>query len=170
MAVSIDSFAGETGSAAADFFDWQPEGAPIAVHMHRDAIDGITRDVVEGLKSLPRRGLEVGGLLLGRVIGEAVWIERYKRIDSNHRFGPQYILDEEDRIVLESTANSILEAGELSVVGLYRSQTRPGFEIDDADRELIRRYFADPNDSGAADSAGKFSRPRSPVLHPSGFA
>jgi hypothetical protein len=146
MAVSIERFASETGSGAAEYFDWRPEAAPFAIHMHRDAIDGITRDVIEGVKSLPRRGLEIGGLLLGHIIAGSVWIERYKRIDSNHRFGPQYILDDADRTVLESTAASILEAGELSVVGLYRSQTRPGFDIDEADRELIRRYFADPHD------------------------
>jgi len=146
MTVTNDRFASETGSSAADFFDWRPEDAPFAVHMHRDAIDGITRDVIEGLKSLPRRGLEVGGLLLGRVIGDSVWIERYKRILSNHRFGPQFILDDEDRIVLESTASSILEAGELAVVGFYRSHARADFDLDDADRDLVHRYFADLHD------------------------
>jgi TonB family protein len=146
MTVTNDRFASETGSSAADFFDWRPEDARFAVHMHRDAIDGITRDVIEGVKSLPHRGLEVGGLLLGRVIGDSVWIERYKRILSNHRFGPQYILDDEDRIVLESTARSILEAGELAVVGFYRSHARADFDLDDADRDLVHRYFADPHD------------------------
>src|SRR5207248_383215 len=49
----------------AEYFHWNPEGAPFSVHMQLDAIDGIARDVIEGVKMLPRYGLEVGGLLLG---------------------------------------------------------------------------------------------------------
>jgi hypothetical protein len=117
--------------------------------MHLDAVDGIVRDVIEGFKTLPRRGLEVGGLLLGRVVpGDrpTVWIERYQRIPCEHRFGPQFVLDEEDRHALESAAVDISQSGELSVIGLYRSHTRGGFGLEEPDFDLMNRYFADSSD------------------------
>ena len=117
--------------------------------MHLDAVDGIVRDVAEGFKSLPRRGLEVGGLLLGRVkMAErpTVWIERYQRIPCEHKFGPQFILDDSDKDGLEKAAAGILENGDLAVVGLYRSHTREGFDLEEPDFELVRRYFSDPSD------------------------
>ena len=135
--------------AGACYFDWEPEGSPISIHMHLDAMDGIARDVLEGFGTLPRRGLEVGGLLLGRVMGGSrptTWIERYQPIVCAHRFGPQFILDSHDTKALENAAARIFEGGELSVVGFYRSHTRLGFQLEASDFDLIRRYFSDPSD------------------------
>src|SRR4051794_16546366 len=65
--------------------------ANFSVRMHLDAVDGIARDVAEGVKSLPRRGVEIGGLLLGNLRREggiaAVQVERYQRLVCGHRFG-----------------------------------------------------------------------------------
>ncbi len=135
--------------AELEYFNWDPEGSPVSIHLHLDAIDGIVRDVAEGFKSLPRRGLEVGGLLLGRVeTGDRprIWIEKYQRIECEHKFGPQFILDEGDKAGLEQAAASILAGGELAIVGLYRSHTRDGFQLEDPDFELTRRYFSDSSD------------------------
>ena len=132
-----------------EYLDWHPEDSPVAVHIQLDAVDGILHDVVEGFKALPRRGLEVGGLLLGRVeTGDkpAVWIERYQRISCQHRFGPQFLLDDDDRRELEKAAAVILQSGDTAVVGLYRSHTREGFQLEEPDFDLIGRYFSDPSD------------------------
>jgi hypothetical protein len=117
--------------------------------MHLDAVDGIARDVMEGFKALPRRGVEVGGLLLGKVIGSEhpdVWIERYQRIECRHRFGPQFVLDDSDHAALEEAAQRIAASTELAVVGLYRSHTRSGFQLEEPDLELVGRYFSDRSD------------------------
>lgn len=127
-----------------DYSEWNPEGAPVSIHMHLDAVDGMLRDLNESLASV-----EVGGLLLGRVkAGEkpAVWIDRYERIPCGHKLGPRFLLDAPDQVALEQAANGILAAGELAVVGLYRSHLRDDFVLDDADLELIRRYFSDASD------------------------
>ena len=47
-----------------EYFTCESEAGCVVVHMHLDAVDGIARDVVEGLTS-PRHGVEAGGLLLG---------------------------------------------------------------------------------------------------------
>lgn len=149
MTVVHDEATGPLGLTDAEYLHWNPEDSPVSVHMHLDAVDGIVRDVIEGFESLPRRGLEVGGLLLGRVQpGDktTVRIEQYQRVACEHKFGPQFLLDTADQLELEKSAGAILAGGELSVVGLYRSHTREGFQLEVADFELIRRYFSDASD------------------------
>jgi Gram-negative bacterial TonB protein C-terminal len=131
-----------------DYAEWNPEGAQLSIHMHLDAVDGMLRDLNEGSAAL-----EVGGLLLGRVRlsdkpGDkpAVWIDRYERIPCAHRLGPRFLLDESDVAALERAAADVLAAGEVAVVGLYRSHLRDGFDLEDSDFELIRRYFSDSSD------------------------
>src|SRR5438132_553130 len=97
--------------AEAAYLKWDsPEAPPnstaVSIHLHRDVVDGLARDVVEGSTAL-----ETGGLLLGRLersavrpIILAVWIERYKRIPCGHRLGPDFILDDEDKAGLEAIA------------------------------------------------------------------
>jgi TonB family protein len=166
MALSLGEALQPMDLTEAGYFDWDPAGSPVSVHMHPDAVDGLVRDVSEGFKSLPRRGLEVGGLLLGRIESgdrPTVWIERYQRISCEHQFGPQFILDDSDKAELEKAAGAILAGGELAVVGLYRSHTREGFQLEEPDFELVRRYFSDPSDlillikpEGASDSSARF--------------
>lgn len=132
-----------------EYLHHEPEAAGPGIHMHIDAVDGIARDVIEGFKAIPRRGVEVGGLLLGKVIGSEhpdVWIERYQRLECQHRFGPQFMLDEQDHAALEEAAQRIAASTELSVIGLYRSHTRPGFQLEASDLELVNRYFGDSSD------------------------
>ncbi len=128
-----------------DYSEWNPEGAALSIHMHLDAVDGILRDLNDGPVSV-----EIGGLLLGRVKlsdkpGDkpAVWIDRYERIPCAHEYGPRFLLDASDHAALERAAADILAAGEVAVVGLYRSHLRDGFDLDEHDYELIRRYLSD---------------------------
>lgn len=149
MALSVGDRSRPMDLTEAEYFDWDPAGSPVSIHIHRGAVDRLVRDVTEGFKSLPRRGAEVGGLLLGRVAAgdrPIVWIERYQRIPCEHKFGPQFVLDDADRAELEKSAAAILEGRELAVVGLYRSHTREGFQLEAPDFELVRRYFCDPSD------------------------
>jgi proteasome lid subunit RPN8/RPN11 len=138
---------GQTGtsdSITAEYLNWEAAGGRFVVHMHREAIDGLARDVIERSEGLP---VEVGGLLLGHAgRGErpVVWIERYQRIDCEHRAGPHFILDEKDHRTLERAASE--RSGDLSVVGIYRSHIRPGFQLEPPDFELTDRYFKDPED------------------------
>jgi len=148
MTVSIDP--PETADPIdVEYLRWDAVDSPVMIRMHLDAVDGIARDVVEGFRALPGRGLEVGGLLLGRVQpGERpiVWVERYQRIECEHREGPRFVLDDTDLAGFEQVAMSIAAAGELNVIGLYRSHTRPGFELEEPDLRLFDRYFNDPTD------------------------
>lgn len=128
---------------AAEYFSWKSESG-VRVHIHLDAMDGIARDVIERSQGLP---VEVGGLLLGQVTrGEkpAIWIERYQRVECEHRSGPNFVLESDELAGLETLAAGL--QGDLSVVGFYRSHLRPGFGLEAPDRELIARYFRDQED------------------------
>ena len=148
MALSL----GQTGTADsvdAEYFNWESSDRRFMIHMHLDAIDGLARDLIEGV---PR---EVGGILLGQVgRGErpVVWIERYQRVETGQRQGTSFVLDDEDHAAFERAARSLSDNGELTVVGYYRTHLRPGFQLEDPDRELISRYFADKRDVLFADS------------------
>src|ERR1700744_818245 len=131
-----------------EYFDWEPDGSPVSIHMHRDTIDAISRDVTDAWKTLARPVLETGGLLLGRVeAGErpTVWINRYQPVECRHKAGPRFVLDEEDKAGLEKAAAEVL-AGETAVVGFYRSHLRDGLQLEDSDFDLVRRYFSDAAD------------------------
>jgi TonB family protein len=135
--------------AETEYLDWGPAGSPVSIHMHMGAVDGITRDVMEGLGNGPRRDVEVGGLLLGRVESGSqyvVWIERYQRISCSYTYGPHFVLDAADTTSLEEAATSIFDTRDMAVVGLYRSHIRQGLQLEEADFDLIRRYFSDPSD------------------------
>jgi hypothetical protein len=145
----IDTSGSATGTmdpVEIKYLGWDPKASPVSIHMHPGVAEGIADDAAKNI-GMPSR--EVGGLLLGRVVAgarPAVWIERYQQISCQHRFGPQFILDREEIKALEEAATSVLDAGELAVVGLYRSHTRPGFQLEESDFELIRRYFSDASD------------------------
>jgi Gram-negative bacterial TonB protein C-terminal len=132
-----------------EYLNWEPEGSPVAIHMHRDTIAAISRDVTDAWKTLARPVPETGGLLLGRVeAGErpTVWIERYQRVNCRHKAGPRFVLDEEDTDGLEKAAADVLAGGETAVVGFYRSHLRDGLQLEESDLDLVRRYFSDAAD------------------------
>jgi hypothetical protein len=110
------------------------------------AMEGIAREVLNAYNILPRRGVEVGGVLLGRYEGSQVSVEDYEPVTSEHRWGPSYILSEADLRGLEETIASN-EAGfaGLRPVGFYRSHTRSSLPCDDRDRGLFDRFFPDVN-------------------------
>ena len=123
-----------------EYLAFDTEGSPVSIRMNPGVMEGIAHDVAEGA------GAEAGGLLLGRVEGGArpsVWIDRYQRIDCKRA---EFILDSGEISALETAANKVLAAGEVAVVGLYRSHTRPGYQLEQPDFDLIRRYFSDPSD------------------------
>src|SRR5437773_74355 len=134
--------------APSTFFDWHPPEKRLTVYLNVEVCDGLGPRVTEGLKSLPRRGLEVGGLLLGWVDkgGElSVIVQDFEPFEAEHVRGPSYSLSDADRGRLEQRIEywQSNPAG-LSVVGYYRSHTRPGLYLDEADFQIIREYFSDP--------------------------
>ena len=134
------------------FYSWEVAGKPISIRLDFGVIDQVLSEVMQGFGSVPRRGAEVGGLLLGTVEpGEpaVVHIQDFDPVYSDHARGPSYLLsaaDEErlktaiDRWRPESARNG------LQIVGLYRSHTRDGvLSLAEEDLMLFERYFPGPD-------------------------
>ncbi|HOL71515.1 MAG TPA: hypothetical protein PKW45_08720 [Bryobacteraceae bacterium] len=103
-------------------------------------------DIMKGFWAVPKRGMEVGGVLLGRVETNGdpvVIVDDYEAVPCEHRRGPSYVLSEPDRKRLEKVLRRA--TGSKQVVGFYRSHTRLGLYLDQDDMAVIDNYFAGPN-------------------------
>src|ERR1051325_5831553 len=103
-------------------------------------IDDLRESTLQAFLSLPKRGTEVGGLLLGRRDGQKIRIDLFEEVPCEHRFGPSYVFSEADRAGLEARLARKLP-GAPDVVGFYRSYTNRAAVLDEADRALVDTYF-----------------------------
>jgi hypothetical protein len=116
----------------------------ISIHLAYGVIERLERDVIAAFKAIPKRGAEVGGLLLGRVDepgSRTVYIDDFAPVSCEYRRGPSYLLSDSDRAGLE---NTIARAG-TTVVGFYRSHTRKDFGFDEEDVSRFQTYFPHSN-------------------------
>ena len=66
---------------------WQTPGSP-SIRIGKRAMYGIFSDVLSVFVSVPRRGAETGGILLGRNTGDEIVIDDFEPVACEHRFGP----------------------------------------------------------------------------------
>lgn len=134
----------ENGVQTPTHYVWEVAGKPIAIHLEFGVVDRMAMDVMKGFGAVPKRGAEVGGVLLG-TFGEAdgktvVRIEEFQPIVCDYLRGPSYLLTEKDEArFAEAVAKA--KTGELLPVGFYRSHTREGLGLADEDLALFGKYF-----------------------------
>lgn len=129
---------------------WEVAGKPVSIHLDFQVVDRLAMDVMKGFGAVPRRGAEVGGLLLGSIqITDklVVRIEEFVPITCDYLRGPSYFLTEKDEARFAEAVGQAKQAmgDEASLVGLYRSHTRDGLSLADEDIQLFDRYCGDPN-------------------------
>jgi hypothetical protein len=104
-------------------------------------------EVLTGFGAIPRRGAEVGGILLGRADAGTLWVDEVVMTPCEHRRGPSFLLSESDTEKFdEAFANAAEAEAPARPVGIFRSNTRDKDEITDEDRALYSTYF--PNGDG----------------------
>ncbi len=126
--------------------EWHSTDGSTRVSFPAELAGGIASLVVEAYKSIPRRGAEIGGFLIGSVrLGRVseILITSFDPIPCEHRFGPSFVLSETDHTQLQAVA-ARHPADE--IVGYYRSHTRKDFGLEPSDREMVERFF--PGRSG----------------------
>src|SRR5206468_8997600 len=52
--------------------------------------------VNEAYRRIPHGGIEIGGLLYGRVEGTSTTVEAFRPIECEHAFGPSFVLSDKD--------------------------------------------------------------------------
>jgi hypothetical protein len=128
---------------APGYFVWQAPGKPLAVHLSLDVVERLNADVMRGLAAVPKRGAEVGGVLLGSIEpGETtiVRVDDFQSIPIEYRRGPSYYLSESEQEMLGNAAR------DGRAVAYYRSHTRDGaMTLGTEDLEYIGKFFPDAN-------------------------
>ena len=131
-------------------YTWETPEAPVSIHVSFDVVDRLLAAVLKGFASVPRRGAEVGGILLGSIdmTGEhrVVRIEDYEPVRCEYGNGPSYLLSERDVHRFEEALQKWGPGGDrrLYAVGFYRSHTRDGLGMTDEDVRMFAKYFPAP--------------------------
>jgi hypothetical protein len=93
---------------------------------------------IEAFLALPRRGIEIGGLLHGEEMRDGMRVDSFEEIVSEHRFGPSYQLSDQDR-------THWLERREQDATGIgyFRSFTNRDPLLEAPDEEFARQQHPD---------------------------
>jgi len=121
---------------------WTDGSRRFAIHLRPDVIGRLGIEAWMAFKKVPRRGLEIGGVLLGRVdtTNETTifWVEGFQAVESEHRSGPSYLLSDSDL----SRLRQEIERSESESIGFFRSHTRSEqLSVAQADAEMFERCF-----------------------------
>src|SRR5260370_40466347 len=79
-------------------------------------------------KALPRRGLEIGGLLLGSNTSE-LQLDDVHPVTTERLFGPSYELVDSDTELIRETVTNLHLQSELQVIGHFRSYPKGEMEV-----------------------------------------
>ncbi len=132
---------------ASGYYVWEAAGRGFEVHVNLDAIDALLAEIMRGFGAVPKRGAEVGGVLLGTIERGATTIVRiddFEAVECGYTRGPSYLLTPEEREVFdEACARWRPDAGKSTgyAVGYFRSHTREGLSLAAEDLELLDRHF-----------------------------
>jgi hypothetical protein len=136
------------------YYVWEVEGQPVTIHLHLEVVDRLGPEIMRGFGAVPKRGAEVGGLLLGAIEQEAaedgvrtvVRIEDFEPVACDYKRGPSFVLTEEDGALFEEACARWQPDGSQPAyaVGYYRSHTRDGMSLSPEDLDLLERYFPAP--------------------------
>jgi len=132
-----------------NYYVWQVPGKPVAVHVHLDVVDRLGAEVLRGFGAVPKRGAEVGGILLGSIEpGEVtiVRVEDFEGVPCTYSRGPSYLFSGEERVAFEEALarwpGDLFAAA--TPVGYFRSHTRDGMSLSEEDLDILNHYFRDP--------------------------
>lgn len=135
--------------AAPGYAVWQIPGECVVLHIRLVLIDRLEAEVKRGFRSLPKRGAEIGGLLIGTIENGSpaiVRIEDIEPIPCCYQFGPSYEFTEDDATAFEAAWER--QQPNLSpsayAVGYFRSHTRDGLALDAKDIAILDHCFANP--------------------------
>ena len=107
-------------------------------------IAGLRSLAIDGLMALPRRGVEVGGLLVGKAADHEIEVEGFEEVPCEHRYGPSYALSDADRQAL-SKLLAQRNGGPLPVIGFFRSFTYRDPVLEQADQAFVSEKFPQGN-------------------------
>ena len=138
------------GATQAGYYVWEVPGKPVTVHLHLDVVDRLLNEVMRGFGAVPKRGAEVGGVLIGSIEHgdpSVVRIEDVEPVECHYKRGPSYLLTTDDAEAFKEAVRRWQPDASRPeyAVGLYRSHTRDGLSLASEDIELMDEYFPSPS-------------------------
>src|ERR1700676_717070 len=136
--------------AVPGYYVWELPGKPIVVHVYLDVIDRMSAEVMRGFGAVPKRGAEVGGVLLGTIEeGERtiVRLDDFEPVACVYKRGPSYLFSADDGAAFDDACARLQPDSERPAyaVGYFRSHTRDGLSLAPEDIELMEYYFPSPS-------------------------
>jgi len=135
--------------AVPGYYVWELPGKPVVVHLHLAVIDRLSAEVMRGFGLVPKRGAEVGGVLLGAIEpGEqtVVRIEDFEAVPCDYKRGPSYLFTADDGAAFDDACTRWQpDSGRSYAVGYFRSHTREGLSLGPEDVELMAHHFPAPS-------------------------
>ena len=129
---------------------WEVPGKPVSVRVSPDAQAASQWRSGKELRRFPggsgnrrtshRLRKKEGGNPL------VVEVDDFEPVESEHAAGPSYVLSEGDLRNLKARIAARGVARSTTIVGFYRSHTRPDFAITMEDASLFSSYFREPSD------------------------
>jgi len=126
---------------------WTIPGTDFTVQYSLAAFHEIDFQVNEGYRSIPHGGIEIGGLLFGRVDQRSASIEAFRIIECEHVAGPSFNLSDRDLSKLDQqieASKTDPDLKDLVVVGWFIAHTRSPLRMGEKEAALFSRYFPDP--------------------------
>src|SRR5438270_2651255 len=97
---------------------WEEPGTGLRIEFAAEVVRDLKQSAIQAFMSIPRRGVEIGGLLLGELRhGTVFHVAAFKEISCQHSFGPSYNLNEVDRRHLIEAVERDEQGGASSIVG-----------------------------------------------------
>ena len=124
-------------------YTWTSADGRQRVYLSLDAVERLSVEVMRAFASVPKRGAEVGGFLLGHAVAGSepgLVIDDYFEVPCRHEFGPSYLLTSEELLLFQERVAG-RRGGSSYPIGYYRSHTREGLEISAEDQDLLTRCF-----------------------------
>ena len=123
---------------------WAAPECPFRVTVPAPVINEIRILAVEAFYSVPRGGVEVGGVFFGTREPEAVHIRAQRPIRCEYSTGPSFTLSVKDQLGLSGLLDQAQADPELTgmmPLGWYHSHTRSEIFLSPADLQLYNEFF-----------------------------
>jgi hypothetical protein len=114
---------------------WPDESLPLPIYCAPGVLAGLEILATDGLLAMPRTGLGIGGLLLGRQSGERLEILKTIEIFCSHAMGPSFVLTPEE--IAEAKASEDGLGEECALVGWYCSKPNGRMVLSENDETLF---------------------------------
>jgi hypothetical protein len=119
---------------------WRPPQFPFQILYSALLLEQIRLAVADAYFLVPRGGLEIGGILLGKHRDRQIEILDHEPLNCEHAFGPSFLLSPRD---LGRLKDLLVKGrhGSLEPVGWYHSHTRSEICLTESDLDLHNRHF-----------------------------